>query len=81
LSTIDFDLPRSNKIDATSSEGAIRTFCLEGDHKNGLLIYIFGNLCTLVYQCDSKAWDDDNVGSTSHVTFSHMDVPLLGGTI
>ncbi len=24
-----------------------------GDHNHGLLIYIFGNLCTSIYQCDS----------------------------
>ncbi len=32
-------------------------------------------------QCDSKAWDDDKVGSMSLVTFSNQDVPSLGGTI
>ncbi len=51
-----------------------------GDYINGLLIFIFGNLCTSIYEFDSAAWDDDNVGSTSHVTFFHQDVPLLGGT-
>ncbi len=41
------------------------------DHNHGLLMYIFCNLCTSVNQCDSKAWDDDKVGWTSHKTFSH----------
>jgi hypothetical protein len=40
-----------------------------GDHDYGLLIYIFGNLCTPVHQSDIEAWDDDDVGSTSHATF------------
>jgi hypothetical protein len=52
-----------------------------GDHNHGLLFHIFDNLCNSIYQCDSKAWDDDNVGSMSCITFSHQDVPLLGGTI
>ncbi len=50
-------------------------------HNHGLLIYIFGNLCTSIHQCDSAVWGDDNVSSISHVTFFHQDVPLLGGTI
>jgi hypothetical protein len=40
-----------------------------GDHNQGLLIYIFGNLCTSVNQSDTKAWDENDIGSTSHVTF------------
>jgi hypothetical protein len=40
-----------------------------GDHDYRLLIYIFGNICTSVHQSDTKAWDDDGIGSTSHVTF------------
>ncbi len=30
-----------------------------GDHNHGLLIYIFGNLCTSINQCDSAFWGDD----------------------
>ncbi len=52
-----------------------------GDHNHSLLIYAFGNLCTSIYQCDSKTWGDNNVGSTSLVISFHQDVPLLGGTI
>ncbi len=52
-----------------------------GDHNHGLCIYIFGNLCTSVYQRDCKAWDDCNIGSMSHITFSHQDVSSFGGTI
>ncbi len=52
-----------------------------GDHNHGLLIYLFGNLCTSIYQCDSAIWGDDNVDSTSLVISYHQDVPLLGGTI
>ncbi len=33
------------------------------------------------YQSDTKAWDDDDVGSMSHVNISHQDVSSLGGTI
>jgi hypothetical protein len=33
------------------------------------------------HQSDTKAWDDDDIGSTSHVTFSHQDVSSLGGII
>jgi hypothetical protein len=33
-----------------------------GDHNHGLLIYIFGNLCTSISQCDCATWGDDNVG-------------------
>jgi hypothetical protein len=40
-----------------------------GDYNHGLLIYIFDNLCTSVHQSDTKAWDDDDVGSKSHLTF------------
>jgi hypothetical protein len=29
----------------------------------------------------AQFWGDDNVGITSHETFFHQDVPLLGGTI
>jgi hypothetical protein len=46
-----------------------------GDHDYGLLIYIFGNLCTSVHQSNTKAWDDDDVGSTSHVTFFSAECP------
>ncbi len=52
-----------------------------GDHKHGLLIYAFGNLCTSIFQCDSAIWGDDNVGSMSYVISFHQDFPLLGGTI
>ncbi len=52
-----------------------------GDHSQGLLIYIFGNLCTSISQCDSAMWGDDNVGSTSLIISFHQDVPLHGGTI
>jgi hypothetical protein len=69
------------KLMVTSSHGAIRTLIWVGDHDCGMLIYIFGNLCTSVHQSDTKAWDDDDVGSTSHIPFSHQDVPLHGGTI
>jgi hypothetical protein len=69
------------KLMAASSQGAISLLVWVGGHNHSLLIYIFGNLCTSVYQCDCKAWDDDDVGSTSHVTFSHQDVLSLGGTI
>jgi hypothetical protein len=34
-----------------------------------------------LHQSDTKAWDDDDVGSTSHVTFFYQDVSSLGGTI
>jgi hypothetical protein len=33
------------------------------------------------HQSDTKTWDDDDIGSTSHVTFSHQDVSSLGGII
>ena len=52
-----------------------------GDHNQCLLIYIFGNLCTSISQCDSATWDDNNVGLMSLVISFHQDVPLLGGTI
>ncbi len=52
-----------------------------GDHNHGLVIYIFGNLCTSISQCDSAIWDDDNVGSTSPIISFHQDVPLLGDSI
>ncbi len=52
-----------------------------GDHNHGLLIYVFGNLCTSICQCDSAVWGDDKVGSMSHETCFHQSVPLLGGTI
>ncbi len=52
-----------------------------GDHSHGLLIFIFDNLCTSIYQCDSAIRGDDNVGSTSVVISFHQDVPLLSGTI
>ncbi len=55
-----------------------------GDLNHGLLVCTFNNHianCTSVYQCDSEVWDDDNVGSMSHITFSHQDVTSLGETI
>ncbi len=51
-----------------------------GDHNYSLLIYIFGHLYILIYQCESTIKGDDNVGLMSH-TFFHQDVPLLGRTI
>ncbi len=33
-----------------------------GDHNHGLPIYIFGNICISIHQCDSPVWGDDNVG-------------------
>jgi hypothetical protein len=38
-----------------------------------------GNI--FLHQSDAKAWDDDDVGSTSHTTFSHQDISSLDGTI
>jgi hypothetical protein len=52
-----------------------------GDHNHGLLINIFGILCTSICLCDSATRGDNNVGSTSHVISFHQDFPLLGGTI
>ncbi len=52
-----------------------------GDHSHGLLIYIFGNFCISVCQCDSEAWNDDNIGSMFYVTFFHQDVPSLSGSV
>jgi hypothetical protein len=48
-----------------------------GDHDHGLLIYIFGNLGTSIDQYDSAVWGDDNVDSTSHITFFHQDAHYL----
>jgi hypothetical protein len=58
---------------ATSSQGAIHTSCWVGDHSHGLLIYIYGNLYTLISQCDSATWGDDSVGSTSLIISFHQD--------
>ena len=33
-----------------------------------------------LHQSDTKVWDDDDVGSTSHA-FSHQDGSSLGGNI
>ncbi len=52
-----------------------------GDHNKGLLIYVFGNLYTSIYQCDSAIWGDHNVDLMSLIIYFHQDVPLLGGTI
>ncbi len=52
-----------------------------GDRNHGLLIYAFGNLCTLIYQCDSAIWGDKNVDVKSLIIFFHQDDPLLDGTI
>jgi hypothetical protein len=51
------------------------------NHDHGLLVHVFGNLCTSIYQCDSAIWGDNNVGSMSLITCSHQDVPLLDETI
>jgi hypothetical protein len=51
-------------------------FVWVGDHDYSLLIYIFGNPCISVHQSDTKAWDDDDVGSTSHVSFSSPGCPI-----
>jgi hypothetical protein len=42
-------------------------------------VKIDGNF--FLYQSDTKAWDDDDVGSTSHVNFFHQDVSSISGTI
>jgi hypothetical protein len=55
------------KLIVTSSHGAICASCL--GRRLGLLIYMFGNLLNSVHQSDTKPWDDDDVGSMSHVTF------------
>ncbi len=47
-----------------------------GDHDYGLLMYIFGNLCTSVHQSDAKVWDDDDIGSMSHLTFFSPGCPI-----
>ncbi len=47
-----------------------------GDHDYGLLIYIFSNLCTSLHQSDTKAWDNNDIGSTSHVTFFPPGCPI-----
>jgi hypothetical protein len=70
------------KLMATSSQGAIHTSLVWiGDHNQGLLISVFDNLCTSIYECDSALWGDDTIDLTSLVIFFHQDVSLLGGTI
>jgi hypothetical protein len=34
-----------------------------------------------LHQSDTKAWDDDAIGSMSPVTFFYQDVSSVGGTI
>jgi hypothetical protein len=47
-----------------------------GDHDYSLLIYIFCYVCTSVHQSDTKAWDDDDVGSMPHVIFFSPGCPI-----
>jgi hypothetical protein len=59
-------------------------FVWVGDHNHILLMYTFGNLCTLIYQCDSAIWGDNNIGLMSHVKpfftrMSHYLVEPLDG--